>query len=258
MEQEELATPNLQDAIATDEATHQEDEAQQTEEQPTSKQDEANSSEEPSSVDEYDKVWNSDEDINSIDIQPKEKPLDEPTVGSEEQEPVGDKPIDGVIVSKPLKYKGNEIYVKNEDEAITLMQKGLDYEFKMSRIKPFRKAIKVMDENGLTDEDIQALADAKSGNSEALSYLSDKFNIEPIQKNDDDLFGSDEPKQDNNYKPEVDTTNDNDVVEYFKEYSQSNPEQANLVLNKYNSIEPAFSLKLLKILNYLKALEMMF
>lgn len=129
MSEKEITTPNLQEVI--DNSESEEKDTTPTEEQEVSV-----------TTDEYDKVWESDEvTLEDVAEQPLEnnepEPTEEEEVGSEETETN----TNGVLITKPLKYKGNEIYVKDEDEAIALMQKGLDYEFKMSRIKPFRKAM---------------------------------------------------------------------------------------------------------------------
>ena len=253
MKDEKITTPDLQEVVEdsqvidSEDTTHQEDEVLETPKETTGS-DEIEEVQEQEVESDYDKVWNSneDKDISDFDEQPETEEV-QPQLGSEEiQETETPVETEGVAITKPLKYKGKEISVSSEDEAIALMQKGLDYEFKMGRIKPFRKAIKIIDDNGLSEEDIQALADAKDGKSEALNYIADKYNL-PLTKDsneDDDLFSdNNETKKQDNYQPEVGISNENDIVDYFQNYSKSEPEKAGKVLNIYNDLEPAFQLE---------------
>ena len=209
---------------------------------------EDNTQSEPN-ADEYDKAWE-ETDTNTI-------PNDEPTTTgsnedkepSEDNEPEPEPKETGVLITKPLKYKGREITVSSEDEAITLMQKGLDYEFKMSKIKPYRKTIKLIEDSNITDEDIQALIDAKNGKKEALEYIANKYNL-PLtgsNKSDEDeldLFDdTKDDKQESNYKPEVKQDSESDIEEYFKEYSSNHPKEAGKVIEIYNQLEPSFQLE---------------
>lgn len=253
----DVATPNLQEAYDT--ANNQNDKNVETTYQNdnVSTENQATGSDESS----YDKYWEEDislEDIagdNSFDENqqgaqdiPDEQNLIE-QVESEIQEDKSEKQTEGfVTITKPLKYKGNEITISSEDEAIALMQKGLDYEFKMNRIKPFRRAIKIIDDNNLQEDDIQALADIKSGKAEAINYLANKYNLQIAQDKEEDeidLFGDSEPKkkQQPEYKPVVEKDSNSEIVDYFKEFSANYPKESGLVLETYNKLEPAFQLE---------------
>jgi len=142
-----------------------------------------------------------------------------------------------VIIDRPLKYRGNEIWVKNQDEAIELMQKGMDYSFKMNKIKPHRQ---VIDDNGLSTEDVQALVDAKNGNKQALNYLAKNFGIEQEQSNDfgSDLFDDGETSQQEEYKPQVEQ--EDPVTEMYTELSNKDPELAGKVAKIYEDLDPTF------------------
>jgi len=147
----------------------------------------------------------------------------------------------GVLITKPLKYKGKEIYIDNEEEAIALMQKGLDYEMKMSKIKPLRGIAKIVEESGLTQEEIQALADAKKGKAEALEYLAKNFGLERISGEEDiDIF-DDEPRK-NNYKPEV--IQDDPIKEILVDVNNHDPELYGRVVKTFEELDPVFQQEL--------------
>ena len=154
---------------------------------------------------------------------------------------------DRIVIDNPvIKYKGKEIPVSNADELLALAQKGFDYETKMSKIKPHRAAIKVIESNGIDLEDIQALADAKSGKESAIKYIAKKYNI-PIGNQSDsgfDYFGSDDtPKEEQtDYKPKVETNID-PVAEYYQTVSQQDPELGGKVYKVYEELDPEFKMK---------------
>jgi hypothetical protein len=227
-----LATPEVQDANVNSETTEETLEpATPQEEEASNIEENAENIEEP--ADEYDEIWNSDEEIEPEELVQNEEPEEESI--EEESKP------EGILVTKPLKYKGKEIYPKDEDEIIALAQKGLDYEFKMNRIKPFRKAIDIIEKSGLEPDDIQALADAKSGKAEALKYLASRFNIE-LEPTDEFSF-EEEQKQQPSYQPQVDNNVD-EVKEWFEEFSKQEPQIAGQVLNIWNELDDSFKAEL--------------
>jgi len=151
-----------------------------------------------------------------------------------------------VVITKPLKYRGNEIWIKTEDEAIELMQKGMDYSLKMNKIKPHRQIVSLIEDNSLSIEDIQALVDAKNGNSNALDYLAKNFGLK--QNNDssfnDDLFGSDEEKEEEVYKPTIEQKSP--IEEAFSELTNRDPEVAGRVQRLIDKeLDPTFVSELL-------------
>jgi len=147
----------------------------------------------------------------------------------------------GVLITKPLKYRGKEIWVNSEEEAIELMQKGLDYSFKMNKIKPHRSIVNIVEEAGLSVEDIKALADAKSGKQEAIRYIVNKFGLEP---QDDDFVFDDDTQAGSNeeYKPEVKPQDP--VLEIYQEVANREPELAGKVSKIWDELEDTFKQEL--------------
>jgi len=151
-----------------------------------------------------------------------------------------------VVITKPLKYRGNEIWIKTEDEAIELMQKGMDYSLKMNKIKPHRQIVSLIEDNSLSIEDIQALVDAKNGNSSALDYLAKNFGLKQNNNSsfNDDLFGSDEEKEEETYKPTIEQKSP--IEEAFSELTNKEPEVAGRVQRLIDKeLDPTFVSELL-------------
>ena len=266
MKEKNVTTPNLQDVIDNTkpldgDTTPKTDVSTDNTPNLGSDEQDNKTTQEPVETDEYSDVWNNDSEIDLNDLNNNDttnpQQVDDSVNSTNEldnneldntQQLDNTEPVpNGVVISKPLKYKGNDISISSEDEAIALMQKGLDYEFKMSKIKPFRQAIQIIDDNGLSKEDIQALADIKDGKAEALNYIADKYNV-PMETQDeqnDNLF-DDNGTTDNkvtDYKPEVSDNGTNEILNYFQEYSNSEPEKAGAVLGIYNNLEPSFQLE---------------
>ena len=199
--------------------------------------------------DDYDSIW--EQDVDNVDLEQLSNENGEEENGLQEddnekenyeenEEEIEEKqePKNGLVITKPLKYRGKEIWVKTEEEAIELMQKGLDYSFKMNKIKPLRNIASIIEEAGLEPEDVKALADAKNGNEQAIKYLANKFNIsiEP----EDDIFGDEDRTSD--YKPEV--TSENPIEEIYKEISVKDPVLAGKVASTWDELDDTFKAEL--------------
>jgi hypothetical protein len=147
---------------------------------------------------EYEKAWG-DEGIAKEVEGDLEQPEAEPETSDEivDEEVVEDsKPEDkpSEDFAEVLKWKGKELPVTKE-ELIALAQKGFDAEKKwqdVATIRPYNELIK---NSGLSVEELQMLADAKSGKSEALALMAERYGI--------DLY--DAEKRD--YTPSVANTN---------------------------------------------------
>ena len=75
-------------------------------------------------------------------------------------------------IYQPFKANGVEIQARNEDEVITLMQKGANYTKKMQGLKPHLKLLKTLEVNGLLDADkINYLIDLSKNNPKAINKL---------------------------------------------------------------------------------------
>lgn len=101
---------------------------------------------------------------------PNVPPLDESTTESKGEE---------VQAPTTYKIKANGLeYDFTIDEMQMLASKGMDYTKKMQTIAPYRKTIDAIQENGITQDDINLFIDIKKGNKEALATLVKNMNID--------------------------------------------------------------------------------
>lgn len=143
-----------------------------------------------------------------------------------------------------LKFKGKDIPIEDPDEIIALAQKGFKLETEMSKIKPQKKALSIID--GVPLEVLQAVADLQSGKQDALDYLRDHYGVE-TSKESDDFFSeyNDEPKkEDSTYKPEVKV--ENPIEEYWNEFAKDNTVEAAKISEVYTDLDPSFQSELYK------------
>lgn len=82
----------------------------------------------------------------------------------------------------PFKANGKEMQVHSIDEAITLMQMGANYNKKMAGMKPAMKTLKLLENNGLLDEEkLSFLIDLDKKNPEAIKKLVQESGIDPLE-----------------------------------------------------------------------------
>lgn len=108
------------------------------------------------------------------------------------------------IIGTPFKANGKMMTVNSPEEAVALMQRGADYSKKMLALKPSLKIMKMLENNGLLDE--QKLAHFidldKKDPAAVAKFLRDK-EIDPL-----DLDLSQEPQ----YKPGNHTVSDAEMA----------------------------------------------
>lgn len=84
----------------------------------------------------------------------------------------------------PFKANGREVTPKSKEDLIRLAQMGANYHQKMAGMKPARKALKILENNDLLDNDeLSFLIDIKNGNPEAINKLVKKHGIDPLDIN---------------------------------------------------------------------------
>lgn len=145
------------------------------------------------------------------------QPQEEPQQVQEEAQPQYDNPeqestssqesIDPAIykeayekITAPFKASGREFQVRNVDEAISLMQKGVDYTRKQQALKPRLLEMRTLEEQGMLGDKLNYAIDLFNGNPQAIAKLiKDKgIDVSKLIPQQQDEFG--EPVQ------EVDTT----------------------------------------------------
>ena len=130
---------------------------------------------------------------------------------SEEPEKKADKAAVGDVKTSPkdamdfydkvtasFKADGRDVQVKTPEDAIRLMQMGVNYSRRMQEMKPLRAQDQMLKSNGLNDpEKLNFLIDLSKGNKEAIKQLLKDYKIDPV---DIDTSTEDSPYQANNYQ----------------------------------------------------------
>ena len=116
------------------------------------------------------------------------------TQGNEESNPkskpaqsseVVEQPIDYEAAYKqltaPFKANGREIQVQSVEDAVALMQMGANYNKKMAALKPNLKLMKLLENNGLLNEEkLSFLIDLEKKNPEAIGKLIKDSGVDPL------------------------------------------------------------------------------
>ena len=149
--------------------------------------------------------------------------------------------IGAFMTDKPvLKYKGKDIPIDNEAELLSLAQKGFSYETEMANIKPHKKAISIID--GIPLEVLQAVADINSGNTDAISYIKEKYGIKEPASQDTSFWNDSNnetpEKETPAYTPEVKA--EDPMQEFWGSYSAQNQQGAAKVSDTYSQLEESF------------------
>lgn len=81
----------------------------------------------------------------------------------------------------PFKANGREVKVDSVDDALQLMQMGANYNKKMAALKPSLKILKLLENNGLLDENkLSFLIDLDKKNPGAINKLVKESGIDPM------------------------------------------------------------------------------
>ena len=190
--------------------------------------------------DDYAKAWDSIDTENPSEGLFNDEVNEEVNLEDQQVETTETTPQTGLMITNPiLKYKGREIPIDNEEEAINLMQKGFKLESEMTKIKPYKQMISIMDNSSITTEDLKAFTDALDGNEGAKTYIQGKLGLSAKEATSGFFDEVDETKQQvDEYSPEVPKTDA--VAEYYKSVTENNPEVAGKVSQIYSDIEDEF------------------
>lgn len=84
-------------------------------------------------------------------------------------------------ITAPFKAAGREFQVRNVDEAISLMQKGVDYTRKQQALKPRLMEMRALEEQGMLGGNLNYAIDLFKGNPQAIAKLIKEKNIDVNQ-----------------------------------------------------------------------------
>lgn len=146
-----------------------------------------------SSTEEDESVDNAEDDEGDDDINATEET---PDVDSEaELDPDSGKPVEESAEEKaainadaelkkllaPFRANGKDMKVDNVDDALKLMKMGANYNLKMSAMKPGLKVLKMLEKNGLMDEEkLSYLIDLDQQNPAAIRKLLKESKLDPM------------------------------------------------------------------------------
>lgn len=179
IEQEEV-----EEEVETEESTEEEDQEEDTsiESEETEEETDADSEEE-----EQEKETDQDEETTEVE---EDKTVDKTnkTTKAVETKTTEDKSSTEIDykaayekLTAPFKANGSELKVDNIDDAITLMQKGANYNAKMVSIKPHLKMLRMLENHGLLDETKLAhLIDLSKHDKNAIAKLVADAKINPL------------------------------------------------------------------------------
>ena len=103
----------------------------------------------------------------------------------------------------PFKANGREIQVKSVDDAVALMQMGANYNKRMAALKPNLKMLKLLENNGLLNEEkLSYLIDLEKKNPAAINKLVKDSGLDPMDL-DADKAGE--------YKPKIHSVDDREI-----------------------------------------------
>lgn len=196
MSDEELA--NF-DVSAYDEPEESEDDSQEEDaNEDTEEEEEAESTEESEEEGETEEEETSEDESESESDEEEETPEDEES----EEEEVDHKAMVDELLS-PFKANGKEMKVDTIADARQLMQMGANYNKKMVGLKPHLRVVKMLENNGLLDEDkLNFLIDINNKSPEAISKLLKDSGIDPLEINVDNA---------DEYKPKTYNASDTQV-----------------------------------------------
>lgn len=103
-------------------------------------------------------------------------------------------------VTAPFKADGRDMQVRSAEDAIRLMQMGVNYSRRMQEMKPLKAQDQTLKNNGLdTPEKINFMIDVAKGKPEAIRQLLKDHNIDPL---DVDTSGDAPAYKAQDYRPD--------------------------------------------------------
>lgn len=125
-----------------------------------------------------------EQETQSADTQKNVESTEQENKSAEGEPEVADAQAQLNKLFAPFKANGRDIKIDSVDEAIKLMQQGANYNKKMAALKPSLKVLKMLENNGLLDEQkITYLIDLDKKNPDAISKLIKESGIDPLDVN---------------------------------------------------------------------------
>ena len=81
-------------------------------------------------------------------------------------------------IMQPFQASGHEVHLRNTDEVISLMQKGVDYTKKQQALKPRLREMRALENAGMLGDNLNFAIDLYNGDPKALKHLIETKNID--------------------------------------------------------------------------------
>lgn len=94
-------------------------------------------------------------------------------------------------ITAPFKASGKTIQVRDSNEVISLMQKGVDYTKKQQALKPRLKELQILENQNMLGDNLGYAIDLFNGNTKALAKLIKERNID-ISELSPNMYGEEE------------------------------------------------------------------
>lgn len=104
-------------------------------------------------------------------------------------------------ITAPFKASGKTVQVRDSNEVISLMQKGVDYTKKQQALKPRLKELQILENQNMLGDNLGYAIDLFNGNTKALAKLIKERNID-ISELSPNMYGDEE-----NNSPDYTPTN---------------------------------------------------
>lgn len=140
---------------------------------------------------------------------------------------------------QPFKASGKEFQVRNIDEAISLMQKGVDYTQKQQQLKPRLAEMKTLDQYGMLGDNLNYAIDLFTGRPEAVAKLirDKKLDVNQLMPSSNEFGETQETTTNyvpNNHKISEEQMQLSDVIDTLK--ANNSYDKVNTAVTKFDEV----------------------
>ena len=140
---------------------------------------------------------------------------------------------------QPFKASGKEFQVRNIDEAISLMQKGVDYTQKQQQLKPRLAEMKTLDQYGMLGDNLNYAIDLFTGRPEAVAKLirDKKLDVNQLMPSSNEFGETQETTTNyvpNNHKISEEQMQLSDVFDTLK--ANNSYDKVNTAVTKFDEV----------------------
>lgn len=122
------------------------------------------------------------EPVSEVKVEKEIEKVDEPVAEREKVVDTVDYKAEYERLLAPFKANGRDIAVGSVDDAVALMQMGANYSKKMAGLKPHLRIVKMLEKQGLLDEQkLSYLIDLQSNNPQAITKLVKDSGLDPLE-----------------------------------------------------------------------------